>query len=62
MENIMDYIHDTEFEIYSSMIYKVIEISRPLFEIQKSKQMKSKHSSRISLINKSIFDYGIEVN
>ena len=61
MTNILDYIRDTEPEIYEKTRYKIIEISGKLAKQQRSTLQitaeRKGHSSRVEIINKSIFDW-----
>lgn len=55
MMNILDYIKTHEPAIYSSAVYNVIEISPMLAKIQRKFVLKSLHSAKVNIINKSIF-------
>lgn len=61
MLNILDFIRDTEPEIYEKTRYKIIEISGQLAKRQASSLAETAnqqgHGSRVEIINKSIFDW-----
>ncbi len=62
MSNILDYIQHQAPEIYESMRYNIIEISKQLTERQEWNNMSRLHqqarqSGRVKIINKSIFDW-----
>lgn len=66
MTNILDYIRDTQPEVYERTRYKVIEISDQLAHKQQSalhtKASETGHRSKVEIINKSIFDWKEPVN
>lgn len=61
MLNILDYIRDTEPDVYNRTKFKIIEISTSLAKLQASQMLrnaKSKgHASKVEIINKSIFEW-----
>ena len=60
MQNILDYIRDTDPEVYARTRFKVIEISNQLSRLQKQKAFE--HLDRIEIVNRSIFDWKEYVN
>jgi hypothetical protein len=61
MLNILDFIRDTEPEIYARTQYRIIEISSSLADLQ-TRQLLSNaasrgHASRVEVVNRSIFDW-----
>lgn len=60
MQNILDYIRDTDPEVYARTRFKVIEISNSLSRLQKQKAFD--HLSRIEIINRSIFDWNVYIH
>ena len=63
MNNILDYIRDTQPDVYSRTRYNIIEISGNLASKQRStlseKAENVGHGSKVRIINKSIFSCGI---
>ncbi|KAJ2003390.1 hypothetical protein GGI04_002981 [Coemansia thaxteri] len=59
MTNILDYIRDREPGIYSSMEYKLIEISPKLARQQQSQQSRKNAAphGNVNIVNKSIFEW-----
>ena len=55
MQNILDYIRDTDPEVYARTRFKIIEISNSLSRLQKQKGFD--HLDRIEIVNRSIFDW-----
>ncbi|KAG5359773.1 NADH dehydrogenase [ubiquinone] complex I, assembly factor 7-like protein [Yarrowia sp. C11] len=66
MINILDYIRDTQPEVYERTRYRIIEISDQLAHKQQSslhtKAAEKGHRSKVEIINKSIFDWKEPVN
>ncbi|KAJ1953981.1 hypothetical protein EC988_002684, partial [Linderina pennispora] len=59
MMNILDYVRDTEPEIYASMEYNLIEISSKLVRHQLSQQTRDRKvpHTNVNIINKSVFEW-----
>ncbi|ORX73147.1 DUF185-domain-containing protein [Linderina pennispora] len=59
MMNILDYVRDTEPEIYASMEYNLIEISSKLVRHQLSQQTRDRKvpHTNVKIINKSVFEW-----
>ena len=61
MLNILDYIRDVEPAVYQRTKYKIIEISSSLATLQANQLLRNAasrgHSSRVEIINKSIFEW-----
>jgi Putative S-adenosyl-L-methionine-dependent methyltransferase len=61
MRNILDYIRDTDPEVYNRTKFRVIEISSALAELQKNNLLLSpsgiEHQDHVEIINSSIFDW-----
>ncbi|KAI9806648.1 MAG: hypothetical protein M1825_006105 [Sarcosagium campestre] len=61
MLNILDYIRDTDPDVYARTQFKIIEISPALADLQQSNLRRTAntrgHSDRVSIINESIFDW-----
>ncbi|PYH35520.1 putative acetamidase [Aspergillus neoniger CBS 115656] len=66
MMNILDYIRDTDYEVYQRTKYKIIEISPSLASLQMQNLTDSLdaagHSDRVEIINRSIFDWDTYVH
>ncbi|CAK7895498.1 hypothetical protein CAAN1_10S00320 [[Candida] anglica] len=68
MCNILNYIKETQPDVYARTQYKIIEISSQLAEKQKANAMEQKlvsqglDSSKVEIINKSIFHWDTVVN
>ncbi|CAN6629302.1 hypothetical protein TRVA0_012S00826 [Trichomonascus vanleenenianus] len=65
MLNILDYLRDTQPDVYSRTKYNIIEISGSLASKQASNLQKQAsnqgHGDKVEIINKSIFDWTKEV-
>ncbi|KAF2863476.1 DUF185-domain-containing protein [Piedraia hortae CBS 480.64] len=61
MMNILDYIRDTDHEVYARTKFKVIEVSSALANLQREGVRKGGHDDKVEVINKSIFDWEQEV-
>ncbi|KAK6001308.1 hypothetical protein QM012_002639 [Aureobasidium pullulans] len=63
MMNILDYIRQTDPEVYARTRFRVIEVSSALASIQGSQLMRNAqakgHADKVSIINKSIFDWDL---
>lgn len=61
MQNILDYIRDTDSEVYQRTKFRIIEISPSLADLQLKNLQKSpfstEHMDRLEIINRSIFDW-----
>ena len=61
MRNILDYIRDTEPEVYARTKFKIIEISHSLANLQlhnlSTDASSASHLDHIEIINRSIFDW-----
>lgn len=61
MLNILDYIRDAEPSVYDRTKFKIIEISSNLATLQARQLLRNAdsrgHSSKVEIINKSIFDW-----
>lgn len=55
MLNILDYIQETDPEVYQRTKFRIIEISSSLAELQRQKA--KRHAGHIEIINRSIFDW-----
>jgi hypothetical protein len=66
MLNILDFIRDTDYEVYQRTKYKIIEISPALADLQTKNlldTLNSKgHRDRVEIINRSIFDWDTYVH
>ena len=66
MLNILDFIRDTDYEVYQRTKYKIIEISPALADLQSKSLLQALHAQghqdRVEIINKSIFDWDIYVH
>ncbi|GES58876.1 COG1565 domain protein [Aspergillus terreus] len=66
MLNILDFIRDTDYEVYQRTKFKIIEISPALASLQMKNLMDSAyaagHLDHIEIINKSIFDWDTYVH
>ncbi|PLN82898.1 amidase signature enzyme [Aspergillus taichungensis] len=66
MINILDFIRDTDYEIYQRTKFRIIEISSALADIQMKNLMDSLyaagHLDHVEIINKSIFDWDTYVH
>jgi hypothetical protein len=66
MLNILDYIRDTEPQVYHRTKFKIIEISTNLAKLQANQLLKNAdsrgHSSKVEIINKSIFEWDTVVS
>ncbi|KAI9710226.1 MAG: hypothetical protein M1828_002189 [Chrysothrix sp. TS-e1954] len=65
MLNVLDYIRDTDPEVYARTKYKVVEISSSLAKLQAGHLTRTAdsegHSSKVEIINRSIFNWDIYV-
>ncbi|KAH8689084.1 S-adenosyl-L-methionine-dependent methyltransferase [Talaromyces proteolyticus] len=58
MLNILDFIRDTDPEVYQRTKFRIIEISSSLAEVQMKNLIdKGGHTGHVEIINKSIFDW-----
>jgi hypothetical protein len=61
MLNVLDYIRESDPEVYHRTKYKIIEISTNLAKLQANQLLKTAgargHSSKVEIINKSIFEW-----
>ncbi|CAG8980529.1 hypothetical protein HYALB_00002526 [Hymenoscyphus albidus] len=61
MLNILDYIRDTEPDVYARTKFKIIEISTSLARLQASHMLRNAnsrgHASKVEIINKSVFEW-----
>jgi hypothetical protein len=57
MANVLDYIRDTDPDVYARTQYRVIEISEHLAGLQTAQAARSGHTARIEIVNKSVFDW-----
>lgn len=61
MLNILDYIRDTDPEVYERTQFKIIEISSSLAKLQAHQLLRNAasrgHTSKVEIINKSIFEW-----
>ena len=61
MLNILDFIRDSDPEVYARTKFKIIEISSSLAKVQKENLRASLsaggHTGHVQIINKSIFDW-----
>lgn len=66
MLNILDYIRDTDPEVYARTRFRVIEVSSALADLQAQQLARSAasqgHSDKVTIINKSIFDWNTFVS
>ncbi|KAF9894371.1 hypothetical protein FE257_007874 [Aspergillus nanangensis] len=66
MINILDFIRDTDYEVYQRTKFKIIEISPALADLQMKNLMESAnaagHLDHIEIINQSIFDWDTYVH
>lgn len=66
MLNILNFIRDTDYEVYQRTKYKIIEISSSLADIQMKNLMDTLetagHRDRVEIVNKSIFDWDTYVH
>lgn len=66
MLNILDFIRDTDYEVYQRTKFKIIEISPALADLQMKNLMdtlNSKgHRDRVEIVNRSIFDWDTYVH
>ncbi|OQD73883.1 hypothetical protein PENDEC_c013G00738 [Penicillium decumbens] len=66
MLNILDFIRDTDYEVYQRTKYKIIEISPALADLQMKNlldTLNSKgHRDRVEIINRSIFEWDTYVH
>lgn len=66
MLNILDFIRDTDFEVYQRTKFKIIEISSSLASLQMKNLEESinagGHMGHVEIINKSIFDWDTYVH
>lgn len=66
MLNILDYIRDTDPEVYQRTKFRIIEVSHSMASIQLANLQKSpssaEHVNHIEIINKSIFDWDAYVH
>lgn len=66
MLNILDYIRDSDQEVYARTQFRVIEVSSSLASLQ-AQQLKQSaasrgHADKVTIINKSIFDWDTYVS
>ena len=61
MQNVLDYIRDTDPEVYQRTRFRIIEISSSLAKLQlrnlRKSSTSSEHLDHVEIINKSIFDW-----
>ncbi|ERF70201.1 hypothetical protein EPUS_00389 [Endocarpon pusillum Z07020] len=61
MQNVLDYIRDTDPEVYQRTRFRIIEISSSLAKLQlrnlRKSPTSSEHLDHVEIINKSIFDW-----
>lgn len=57
MSNVLDYIRESDPEVYTRTRYKVIEISEHLAQLQRKQADAKGHADRIEIVNKSVFDW-----
>ena len=66
MRNILEYIRDTDPEVYRRTKFKIIEISTSLAELQLSNLQKSpagaEHLDHLEILNCSVFDWKTYIN
>lgn len=66
MLNILDFIRDTDHEVYQRTKFKIIEISPTLADLQMKNLMQTidskGHRDRVEIINRSIFDWDTYVH
>lgn len=66
MLNILDFIRDTDHEVYQRTKFKIIEISPALADLQYQNLMDTLeargHRNRVEIINRSIFDWNTYVH
>jgi Putative S-adenosyl-L-methionine-dependent methyltransferase len=66
MRNILDYIRDTDPDVYQRTKFRIIEISPSLAELQLRSLQRSpssaEHLDHIEIINKSIFDWNAYIH
>lgn len=66
MLNILDFIRDTDYEVYQRTKFKIIEISPALADLQMKNltdTLNSKgHRDRVEIVNRSIFDWDTYVH
>ncbi|KAI5798988.1 S-adenosyl-L-methionine-dependent methyltransferase [Geopyxis carbonaria] len=61
MANVLDYIRETDPDVYARTKYKVIEISPHLASLQRSVAAAGDHADHIEIVNQSIFDWNTYV-
>jgi hypothetical protein len=61
MSNILDYIRETDPDVYARTKYKVIEISEPLAGLQRKQAESRDHADKVEIVNKSVFDWDLYV-
>ncbi|KAK4969255.1 hypothetical protein LTR66_011720, partial [Elasticomyces elasticus] len=65
MINVLDYIRDTDPEVYARTKYKVIEVSSSLASLQTQQLSRSAHArghaDKVDIINRSVFDWDTPV-
>ena len=57
MLNILDFIRDTDYEVYQRTKFKVIEISPNLARLQMQNLQNNAHQDHVEIVNRSIFDW-----
>ncbi|KAI5846934.1 S-adenosyl-L-methionine-dependent methyltransferase [Tricharina praecox] len=57
MSNVLDYIRESDPEVYARTRYKVIEISEHLAGLQRKQADAQGHADKIEIVNKSVFDW-----
>ena len=60
MLNILDYIQETDPQVYERTRFRVIEISKSLAELQRkhlAENQGGRHADKVEIINRSIFDW-----
>ncbi len=66
MLNVLDYIRDTDPEVYARTKYKVVEISPALAKLQNKRIQNTAesrgHANKVEIINRSIFNWDIYVS
>lgn len=62
MSNILDYIRNTDPDVYHRTKYVVIEISSNLAKMQRARAASGGHLDKIEIVNKSIFDWNTYIS
>lgn len=61
MINILDYIRESDPDVYARTRYRVIEISEHLAGLQRKQAAEHGHGDKIEIVNKSVFDWNTYV-